>query len=707
MSQRDAQREILYEQEVMGFLQDFVYPQVLAGHHNPPQNIAEIMADTQGIWATLEGFATPLELRKALLRQYLEDENEDDIIALVDTMGRMRYNERDPMTGYMRKSELGIMTGLAHLYAKMTDEPCAIIEIDFSNMGGTNDFFQDLMARAEGVPFEEIDPQRAFALTDNAVRIAAQIITEEVRHSQGPNSVLLPIRAGGDELRVIGTNVDPAQFPEIRARIHNRIEMEMARLGLMDHPHKKHPDNPIKNGFGAAIAIHDLRHVRPATYMEQADAAIDAAKTILGHYRAGVMPPLQWLVSHSTTQAVRDGFADGENLQERLTPSVQMQHQIYRQAMALAGTGPETQDAAIRLENIRQAINRELWACGYEEYESCAAETFLKSDQNFFEHAGGNARSGLLYMSVAEDYEWKLVHMLKESDLEIDDYEMEALHATLMGLTATDPATDVPMPRDLPRQLEIYMRDVAIHIPLLIERLCAEQKLTKAASSPIRKALQDADLTPQDLEQLTPMMMGVAFHNLAGLNKVFGHDNANKALHYMAQDVLKETLLQAGLREDDYAIAHEGGGNFTLFFKPVIEDKNGFITIPGPALMRRITNDLQAHMQLVNDEPVTGFMAQRGMVLQDEDAPSKAGMRTMADLPDQKQRPWANGLKLSTVARRLDKDAWDAGQRRTGFHLYQLRQDLDAQVEADRALYKQLYITNVQRKPKANEIKPA
>lgn len=694
---RNDTRQILYQQEVLGYLRDFVYPRSKAPRHTPPETMPQVIEDIDATWGELDQFLSPLGLRKSLLADYLNDEREGDIIQIVDTLGKMRYDNRDPMTQYMRKTELGIITGLSHLYSIITDEPCAIIELDYSNMGGTNKFFQTLLADAKGVPFEDIDEKEAQTLTDTAARVIAQIVVQEVSRIKNNHSVILPIRAGGDELRIICTDLDPKHYANLKQRIHQEIEFSVARMGLLDHAHLKHPDNPLKLGFGAAIAISDLREVKPDTYRETADAQIAVSKSILGHIRNGKTPPDDL----SASTAFNHDYADPK--------TVKFRHIALREAQKIAKTGQaEEISTAQRLMNIKREMAQLLWHTDYED-QSTYDRGLFEDDVSPFDMSGDDYNPKLLYMSVAEEYEWKLAQHMTAQGVEPDDYEMAMLYASLPGLTPIDPATDTLMPRDMPHQLEIYIRDLKAHLPYLQDQLNDEgQNSATIKAGPLHTAMARAHMLPEDLPNLSPMMMGVSFHNLAGLNALFGHDNADKVLKYMAQDILVQTFRDHGFNEDDYAVAHEGGGNFTLLFKPVMYDHDGSMKIIGHPQIDAITKDIEHQIQRMNNDSIASMAASLEMRFADPDQLKQfhlQGIEEVSQIPDQKQRPWMDGLHVSIASRPFDITAWDNGQKRMGLHLHHLRRSLEDKVEHDRELGKALYDHQLKGRPSRHQPK--
>src|SRR5262249_45552840 len=128
-------------------------------------------------------------------------------------------------TGYLGKEHAYIATGLAHLYAKETGRPIAMVEADFSNMGGTNTHFEKLLREQNlpGVSAAEIKRQ-SMQMTAQAVGLLCKSLTSQLRSELPPEARIVPIRTGGDEVRLIVTGVEgEAQMQRLTDLMHAAV----------------------------------------------------------------------------------------------------------------------------------------------------------------------------------------------------------------------------------------------------------------------------------------------------------------------------------------------------------------------------------------------------------------------------------------------------------------------------------------------------
>lgn len=665
---KSAVPDILYSREVEAFLRSFVHEPDPRGLHNPPQSVDEVIQDLRDLWRKTDRFFRPEEIRKLLMKKYLSRKTDPNVFDFVETVERERYNNKDPLTGYMRKTELGPISGLAHLYALEGGQDMAVMDVDFSNMGGTNHFFQDLLAKSEGIAFENADVKRAEGLTDQAAKCVAQIILKCLQEKCGNNATILPVRSGGDELRIVFNGVDQDDFKELSAYIHEEIEQAMARLGLHDHPHMKAPNDRLKNGFGAAISVMNMKDVEAATYTECADAKIEVEKRILGSVRAGVLPHPGLMLKMAFENRLPEG--GGKLAQDALMEEITERRNSYRSAMKKAGTSPEdiAKDPAQALADIEMQMDLVLWGMGEH-----------KRSQGYFSDVWKKRaldRSVEYYASLEERNELKLLKMTGDLNLTLDTYELSLIIDPLMGLTPKDPATGFSMARDFPETLDIYMGDVTRHREELSTLFWDE---TPEADR-LHEALDEAGMDVDDLGKLGPQMLGVSFHNLAGLNKAFGHDNADKALRFMGE-MLKKTLNVHGLLEDDYVAVHHGGGEFSVLMKPVIERQNGTLSIPSEALLNDIEKSLADQLDQLNTMGIDEFIERLDIALTDDSYLKENGVQAVRDIPDAKGRAFVDGLHVSTTTKDMGKVNWEQGNSRAGQYIGALRSDLEQSVE--------------------------
>jgi GGDEF domain-containing protein len=195
----------------------------------------------------------------------------------------------DHLTGYFHKTQVPLVMGLSALYEQTTGNPVSVLEVDYSNMRGTNDHFAKLLAVAENASIHAT-MQDAMALTDRASYIVAQTITDTLSGAlQGRDEIaMIPLRTGGDEVRIVLPNLEPGEAKMILKQIHDNIEMVTARIGLHDHIHTKRPLDEWSNGFGACGTVFALKATGQNDFndaIQNADLAIQAEKVKLGRAR--------------------------------------------------------------------------------------------------------------------------------------------------------------------------------------------------------------------------------------------------------------------------------------------------------------------------------------------------------------------------------------------------------------------------------------
>lgn len=282
---------IIYGQTVSAFVEACIDPQLT---HAPPTP-GQVLQDLREIWLR-DGFIPPHELKLKLMKRYAP---ELPPVAF-DTMQELlvsRYDDLEPLTGFQRKQHAPITTGLAHLYAVLTDRPVTMVEFDFLNMGGTNEFRRKLMAAARGVPVTDVDERDAWAFTDQAARVIAGISREAMqvgaRDLGATDTKIQGFRTGGDEMRLVCVGLTQEQCDQIiRDYVQPAIERFTAEAGLHDHEHGKARDDDWRRGFGAVCATIALdRTTQPGHELEQVDQRIAANKLAMGVRRRGALPP--------------------------------------------------------------------------------------------------------------------------------------------------------------------------------------------------------------------------------------------------------------------------------------------------------------------------------------------------------------------------------------------------------------------------------
>lgn len=191
----------------------------------------------------------------------------------------------DPLTGFLQKPLVPLSTAEAWLYADSTGQPAHMLEIDFSNMRGTNEHYEAILTKLCPDEDQDIISERAMKMTDHAARHVCDAIinTIETGTSGSGKICYSGLRTGGDEARIIISGVEDDNVPGLIEKIHNAIEDKIKAMDLQNHPHAKEPENEVRNGFGAAISAIKLNGMNNlAEAIKDADEEIKAAKHRIG-----------------------------------------------------------------------------------------------------------------------------------------------------------------------------------------------------------------------------------------------------------------------------------------------------------------------------------------------------------------------------------------------------------------------------------------
>lgn len=643
----DEIKNIFYKQELRSFLEGFVTTedniQNGLAPETAPTSTEQVLNDIKDIWDNSETpVLHPAELRSALLEKYMPDAD-PKMLEIVNQVERSRY-QPETMTGYLEKQHLGILSSLGHLYAQSTGQSISMVEVDYSNMGGTNEHFRAQMAEEQGVDAQDLPVEQAFHLTDLSACLIAKTIQSEMEDVLNDGQTILPIRAGGDELRLIVTGLNKDDYHDVMKTIHEKIEDHMANLNLHDHVHLKDKTNPYKNGFGAAISIVDMRGINPATVVHDADEEIKAQKAILGRIRHGE-------IDQDGTQKVFEAYfqdhpervPDGKDItthardmtDQALEQAKQRQQQFQEMKSATPGS------IAAKVQYMEDSIK----ALAIDEMSKTGGTSAKLSDvpkedlQNF--------------ATPAEKRLASMMSAIQSQGVTIkNSYEESYLKHVALSTTPVDSSSNTWMPNDLPEMLETYIED--------------SQRLSGPPQS-IFSAGNDGDGPPK------PMIMGVSFHNLGGLNDAIGHDGANLALQYMSENVIGNALEQAGIDKDDYQIAHYGGAEFQIITKPsdnITQDT-----------MNSVQKKIEDKVNVMAKLNIVDFLDNTGLPPSDNQRAKIEGM-TFDDIPDIKPDRGIRGVH--SVVTHRPAELRDASMR-TGHILHEARQDLEQKTEQHRA----------------------
>lgn len=580
---------LLEGDEVARFLGQFVVPDSVRGTLPPatadrlPRNVADVLRDTKAIWQE-KGLLTPAELRAELLQKYLADSPPAYQTLLRDL--ELSRNAPEQVTGYLNKEHAYTGTGLAHLYARETGRPISMIEVDFSNMGGTNEEFLRRMAARQNIPTTQIPRFMAEQMTDRAVKVLASGMTHDLAGSLPPNTRIVPIRTGGDEVRLI---FEGDASPDLVKKLHDGIERRVADMGLQDHPHLKDPNNPVRNGFGAALTARDMRTITdPDNLIRALDDEIKHAKDDLGKARL-----------------------EGA------------------QAQALRARNPQHNP------NLPQGLD------GFNRYVDTTLPTLATPDLIPTRPLpaplagpvpiGAHRPDQVAPMATLDRRRFAMAQQgLDAQGVKPSALEGHFLRQSIVGLTPVDPAAQVHMPKDMVGLIEAYAAETQ-----------AFRQQFKPDDPAVKKALGDAGLA--SLADVKPHGLAVSYHGLAGLNSVLGHHQADLVLRHLGRDMIGESFRAAGVPADarpPYTIAHHGGGNFSVVVQPGMLNAQGEPVFMSPDRMKAVEEGIQQRLEKLNATPVAEVLARQGVPVDDalRQHLKSSGVNTFADLPDSKPR---------------------------------------------------------------------
>ncbi len=301
-------REIYCGKSLNNLVAQFAYEE-----KKTPQDILD---DIKTIWKA-NGFVHPADMHAMIIERNLSKNN-----PYIDALLEIEDHQKslDPTSHYMRKDQAHILSSLAHLYAlEHPNKDIAVFESDAMNLGGTNyELFKRALEEADysandkntlldllelsitdSQKFEvsyQQKPQHikdkynhistiSYQCADEAIRImalnAASIIEENGGH-------IFPVRAGGDEFRIIALGIKPEQQQNIVDQIHHTQTRILQQLNLTQHTHLKKPQT--HRGAGFAFIANNLRAINPASYTESSEAEIAKVKLTLANNYKDLQP---------------------------------------------------------------------------------------------------------------------------------------------------------------------------------------------------------------------------------------------------------------------------------------------------------------------------------------------------------------------------------------------------------------------------------
>ncbi|MDD3020024.1 MAG: hypothetical protein PHX61_03465 [Alphaproteobacteria bacterium] len=660
----DQFEHLLEGDEVERFLAAFVLPEDVrnaARDKSPtvkfPENTNDVLQDVKSIWNE-KGFLSPAELRAELFEKY--SPNSDATFKKFVTDIELSRNVPESVTGYLSKEHAYIATGLGHLYATETGRAISMAEVDFSNMGGTNKEFEKRIAQERGIPVDQVDPKDAERLTDDAVKLLSDSMTSTLAKELPEGAKIVPIRTGGDELRLMFTGIeDPSELNRIKTMMHVAIEQHVAAMGLQDHPHLKDPTNQTRNGFGAAIAIQDMRNINvPATLIQELDERIKIEKEVLGKARLGLID------EKSTVQKIEMELDSGK---------IKIPDGMDKDTFLASGLETKRQ----RVKNYADTLHSrnplhnpllEGGVKGFTSYIDSATSAMADTPLVFRplpeavandNYSLENRPRGLGPLSSLEDRRSVSAEsFLRTNFVDMSGSDRFFLGQSIKNMTPIDPSAQVMMPKDMIAMIGIYGTEAE------------EFRNTIDPTDPkTAEALKGAGL--RSVDDISPHVMAVSFHNLAGLNNQLGHHNADLVLRHMGSEIIASSMESSGLGGDEktgkkpYIIAHHGGGNFSVLIDPAVHDKQGSLQFVSEGKVAEVEKEIAKRTIDLNGQSVGDFLERGGVKVDDNIRKSLAmdGASTFAGIEDPKERAMTsnreitgrvNGIHVATATEIVD-----------------------------------------------------
>lgn len=635
--------DILKGDEVELFLKEFILPDKIraaAEHDHPdtkfPKDTNDVLKDVKEIWEK-KGFLSPAELRDELTKKYTP--GADPKLRKFMSDVELSRNIPEKTTGYLSKEHAYLTTALAHLFGKETDKPIAMVEVDFSNMGGTNDEFKRRLAAKLGIPIDEVNTRLAEGMTDKAVRLLCDVMTKTLGDSIPKGAKIVPIRTGGDEVRLIFTGIDdPAELNRITAKLHAAIEANVAGMGIQDHAHLKAPDNHVRDGFGSAVAIKDMRKIdNPATIIQELDEHIKGSKEDIGHNRLGTINEAR------ERQRIEAGIESGAlKIPEGQTHAEFVQAQIDEAARISRRTSEQLRQAnpihaqpgIDPIAAFEAHVERVTPLMGDTPIVSAPLPAAIANSNPIGEERPANvaplADMSERRASVAANY-------LAEQHVSLSPVEQYFLNQSIQNLTSIDPSAKARMPQEIIDLTTIHAREGD------------EFRSKLDPNDPkVQEGLKRSGLT--SVAEVKPTLMAVSFHNLAGLNNELGHNNADLYLRHFST-IMDDAFKKAGYEgngKKPYTIAHHGGANFTVMVNPAAVDAQGNMTFMSDAKLKEIERHIASGVDTLNKKNVAEFLQERGVRVTDEMRAEldKKGITTTGTIPDPKERAHSSDEKI-------------------------------------------------------------
>ncbi|MFP4098092.1 MAG: hypothetical protein ACLFU1_04835 [Alphaproteobacteria bacterium] len=627
MSETQAQ-QIFYDQNLQAWLEQFVAPEG-STDSGFPSTVEAVRADVVALFKSEDRIIRPDEMKQRLLEQYLPGEDHRVVKDLINEIERSQYGSDSTLRSYYAKEHTPLLTAFSNLFAVETGKPVLMFECDFANMGGTNELMLVKYAQQKGLigledgiealtdeMLDSIDQDEYFKFTDDAMRLLSEEILVDIQ-KEVPDARIIPVRTGGDEIRLFVEGIDPDQDVkelrvQMRQKMHQSVLKVSSELGLLDHAQPKDQHNKFRNGFVLAIEGIDMREIKdPAHVIVMLDELIKEHKEVeLGQVNIGEFT---------------------EDQEQKL------RHDIER-------------EIKIRKQDLPDHVISKLVEAAVDQHK----ENLQKQSQDL--HALGPQES----MSL-EEYEGKLAELrtkMDERGLTIQGTRPDRLKLSNLEAGALD---NFPRPKDIRLHLvEEELKAAGIELP---EGGKAAQLLENAIESMtpfdnsagtwrLRDLVNAADVFESEKERIMDglppeerarlgdpktRIIALAVHNLGGLNNDLGHANADAVLRGEVDDVIKRGIAQAGIEGAHYEIAHNGGGEFSVVFQPLYQDESGaWQSIPEEQI-KQATQNITQNMERFASQNVLKYLEDKGISVAPELADAIRDT-TFNDIQDPKER---------------------------------------------------------------------
>ncbi|WP_435640029.1 GGDEF domain-containing protein [Micavibrio aeruginosavorus] len=489
------------------------------------------------------GYRDPQDLENDLIRK-LQPDMPDAAIAAADHYAADDMIP-DQLTGYQQKTKVPLVMGLAALYEQTTGQPVSVMEIDYSNMRGTNEHFALLIGAAEGRSPESV-MRDAMNMTDYISLIVAKTITNAVQNRIGNRAdvAMIPLRTGGDEVRIVLPGLPANEARALLNDVHHQIEQVTARAGLHDHIHSKRPLDDRSNGFGACATIFELKangHNDYSEAIKAADHDIQRTKAELGQARLN-NPAFDALKPAGSLDPNR--YTDPDIAADHYTHVMAAMGDLYQKHVDIT----IDTNAVPSLESLATQLQPDHFL------------TLKQIENSFYDH---------------------LLADMKDKGLTLTREQERLLSAKVTKFPSADFASGTLIARDFPAMAGAALRVID-------------------------------DINARTGYDEPPITLGVSFHNLAGLNETLGHEVSNSVLHYQAHQIIGAALHKEGIADENFVLAHMGGGEFRALIQPVIPRDGETPYIITNQSMMNVYKNIQNGVQALNIIRIDDFVAMHG-----------------------------------------------------------------------------------------------